>query len=464
MQELKGAPVANALTEKLEKETLELKSKGIVPKLASTADDIREISLTIYNGGFGAVKETRKINLSGDETELIFADVAQQIETDSLLVDGVNIIEFNYDYDLVGRDKLLGKYIDREVYLMDRKTSVKKSCRLLSVEGAGRCVLEDNKTKEIYIDSEAEIILPSLPSGLIVKPALVWKIASTETDSVKVSYLSQGFNWDANYVIELLDETLKIAGWAEIENNSGATFENAKVKLIAGDVNRISKEDYEMRDRVYICESATPPQAEEKTFFDYHMYTLLHPTTLKNNQTKQINILNGLDIPYKRYYKLDTYGEKAKVVIEFTNSKECGLGIPMPNGKIKLYKADKADGSLEFIGEDIIEHTPKDEIIKLTIGNAFDITFTSDEADRKKINGFEYYKYEYVIKNHKDESAEVRFDHYIRGIWEMVSSTHEYTKKASGLIEFKINVEADCETKVIFEYKIDRRTEVIIRR
>ncbi|KUO71706.1 MAG: hypothetical protein APF77_07835 [Clostridia bacterium BRH_c25] len=434
-------------------------------KKLSTANDTKNISLTVYNGGFGAVKETRNVNLTGAETELVFADVAQQIETDSLLVDGLNILEFNYDYDLVDRDKLLRKYIDKEVYLKDRSTGDKKCCRLLSVEGSGRCVLEDSSTKEIYIDAYAELILPSLPSGLIVKPALVWKIAKSTSENVKVSYLSQGFNWNANYVIEILENTLNIAGWAEIENRSGTTFENTRVKLIAGDVNRIKKDDdYEMEDRMYICESAAAPQAEEKSFFDYNMYTLLHPTTLKDNQTKQINILNGLNIPYKRYYQLNTRDEKVNVVIEFFNSKECGLGIAMPKGKIKLYKADEADGSLEFIGEDSIDHTPKDENIKLTIGNAFDITFTYGEIDRKKNNGFEHYKYEYVIKNHKDEPAEVHFDHYTWGVWEMVSSTHDYVKKISGLLEFSVNVSADSETKVEFEYKVDRRTEVVIKK
>lgn len=433
-------------------------------KKLSTANDTNDISLTIYNGGFGAVKETRSINLTGAETELVFADVAQQIETDSLLVDGVNILEFNYDYDLVDRDKLLQKYIDKEVYLKDRKTGDKKSCRLLSVEGAGRCVLEDSATKEIYIDAQAEIILPSLPTGLIVKPALVWRISPSSAESVKVSYLSQGFNWNANYVIELLEKTLNIAGWAEIENQSGATFENARVKLIAGDVNRIQKDDYEMEDRMYVCESAAAPQAEEKSFFDYHMYTLLHPTTLKNNQTKQINILNGSDIPYKRYYQLNNRDEKVNVVIEFINSKECGLGIAMPKGKIKLYKADEADSSLEFIGEDSIGHTPKDENIKLTIGNAFDITFTYGEVDRKKIDGFEHYKYEYVIRNHKDEPVEVHFEHYAWGVWDMVSSTHDYTKKTSGLLEFSLIVPENSEAKICFEYKVDRRTEVVVRK
>jgi hypothetical protein len=434
-------------------------------KKISSASDTKDISLTIYNGGFGAVKETRDVSLTGAETELVFADVAQQIETDSLLVEGLNILEFNYDYDLVDRDKLLKKYIDKEVYLKDRKTGEKKSCRLLSVEGAGRCVLEDNDTKEIYIDAQAEIVLPSLPSGLIVKPALVWKIGKSTSEYVKVSYLSKGFNWNANYVVEILEKTLNIAGWAEIENQSGATFENVKVKLIAGDVNRIQDDDgYDVEERMYICESSAVPQAEEKTFFDYHMYTLVNQTNLKDNQIKQINILNGLNIPYKKYYKLNMSEEKANVIIEFTNKKECGLGCAMPKGKIKLYKTDEADNSLEFIGEDSIGHTPKDEDIKLAIGNAFDITFVFTEIDRKKINGFEHYKYECIIKNHKEEAAEVHFEHYAWGIWEMVYATHEYSKKTSGLIEFSVNVPADSEVKVEFEYKIDRRTEVIVKK
>lgn len=208
-------------------------------KKISTTEDTKDLSLTIYNGGFCAVQENRTVNLTGEETELIFGDVAQKIETDSLLVDGLNVLEFNYDYDLVDRGKLLQKYIDKEVYLIERKTAEKKSCRLLSVEGSGRCVLEDNVSKEIYIDTQAELVLPSLPAGLIVKPALVWKIASTTTENVKVSYLSKGFTWSANYVVELLENTLNIAGWAEINNQSGTTFENTRVKLMAGDVKRI---------------------------------------------------------------------------------------------------------------------------------------------------------------------------------------------------------------------------------
>lgn len=433
----------------------------------STSSDTKAISLTIYNGGFGAVKETRTVNLTSEETKLVFSDVAQRIETDSLLVEGLNVLEFNYDYDLVDRDKLLKKYLDKEVFLIDRKTSEKKTCRLLSVEAGGRCVLENNVTKEIYLDTQAELVLPSLPSGLIVKPALVWKIAPTSTDSVKVSYLSKGFNWIANYVVEILASTLNIAGWAEIENQSGTTFEDAKVKLIAGDVNRIPEDDDYDSPKMMVYEDAMElpsSQAEEKSFFDYHMYTLNNLTTLKDNQTKQINILNGQNVPYKKYYILDMREDKVNVVIEFANKKECGLGLALPKGKIKLYMADEADNSLEFLGEDKIDHTPKDEDIKLTIGNAFDITFEFNEVDRRKTNGFERRKYECVIKNHKEEAVEVRFEHHVWDIWEMVSSTHDYNKKESWLLEFSVSVPTDSEIKVCFEYKIDRRTEVVVKK
>lgn len=426
--------------------------------------DTKDISLTIYNGGFGAVKEIRTINIDGNDTELVYADVAQKIETSSLIVEGLNILEFNYDFDLVDRDKLLRKYIDKEVFLKDRKTSERKSCRLLSAEGAGKCVLEDNESKEIYLDTQSEIVLPSLPLGLIVKPALVWKIAQTNTDKVKVSYLSEGFSWNANYVVELKNQTLNITGWAEIQNQCGMTFENARIKLIAGDINRTQKDDNYYEVEVRYCKSSIAPQAEEKAFFDYHMYTLNHLTTLKDNQTKQINILGGSEIPYKQYYNLNLYEEKAEIMIEFQNSKDSGLGIAIPKGNIKLYKADDADNSLEFIGEDSINHTPKDEAIKLSIGNAFDITFDNTEIDRKMIGGFEHFKYECKIKNHKDIEAEIHYAPYDRGIVELVSSSHQYEKKSSNQLEYTVIVPADSEEKIEYEYRIDRRTEVVIKK
>lgn len=430
----------------------------------STSAETKEIALTIYNGGFGTVKERRTIHMDGNDTELIFADVAQKIETDSLIVEGINVLEFNYDFDLVDRDKLLRKYIDKEVCLKDRMTGDKKSCRLLSVEGGCRCVLEDIETKEIYLDTQAEMILPSLPSGLIVKPALLWKTDGKPADDVRVSYLSGGFGWNANYVVELKEKTLNITGWAEIENTSGTTFENVRIKLIAGDVNRVENEKDEPDMRYCVCESEALPQAEEKAFFDYHMYTLNDTTTLKDNQSKQVCILSGSRIPYKQYYKLNLHEEKTDIIVELQNRKEDGLGIAMPKGRIKLYKEDEADQSLEFIGEDQIEHTPKEESIRLSIGKAFDITFEYNEVDRKKIGGFDHYKYECVIRNHKDTEAEICFEPYVWGAWEMVESSHDYITKTSSKLEYRILVPADGEETVQFEYRVDRRTEVVVKK
>ena len=429
----------------------------------STCTDTKEVSLTIYNGGFGAVKEKRRIQVEETDHTLMFADVAQMIETDSLIVEGINVLEFNYDFDLVDRDKLLRKYIDCEVYLKDRKSDERKKCRLLSVESGGRCVLENAESKEIYLDSQAELILPSLPSGLIVKPALVWKTDGKPTEEVQVSYLSGGFNWIANYVVELKNQCLNLTGWAEIENKSGMTFENVKIKLIAGDIKRIKEDNRDLETHYYVCESAVASQAEEKAFFDYHMYTLNNLTTLKDNQSKQICILSGNQIPFKQYYKLDLQEEKAEIIVEISNSKAAGLGIAMPKGKIKFYKEDASDGSLEFIGEDEIDHTPQNEKIELAIGNAFDITFEFNEIDRKKSNGFEFYKYECLIRNHKDEDAEICFEPYVWGVWEMVNTTHPFNKKDGTQLEFRLSVAANNEVSVQYEYKVDRRTEVVLK-
>lgn len=429
-----------------------------------SATDTQSLSLTIYNGGFGAVKELRQFALNGDEREIVYADVAQRIEIDSLLVEGLEILEFNYDYDLVSKQKLLQKYIGREIYLKERETGSQKICRILSVEPDGKCVLEDLETREIYVDTKSELVLPSLPSGLLMKPALVWKIVPSKADAVKVSYLSKGFTWEANYVIELENESLNIAGWAKIENNSGSTFENAKIKLIAGEVNRIEEaDDYGSKFEIRSLAMDSSPQAEEKAFFDYHLYTLTHPTTLKNEQTKQICLLSGENVPFKKYYRLESREEESEVILEIFNEKEAGLGIPLPAGKVKVYQVDDADDSLEFVGEDEIDHTPKDERLELTIGKAFDVTYEFVEKDKRKSGGYDYYLCECTIRNHKEASAEVRLEHRIWGAWEIISASHDYTKQSSDLVEFVMTVPAEGVTIVTFEYRIDRRLEIELK-
>ena len=294
---------------------------------------------------------------------------------------------------------MLQKYIDKEVYLKSRKTNERKSCRLLAATSYDSILLEDNETKEIYINPKDEIILPSLPSNLMVKPALVWKVRNSKANLVKVSYLSKGFNWHVNYVVEIKNKYLNVSAWAEINNECGTSFENIKIKLMAGEVNKINKHTREFI--LCECDDLEAPHygnnAEEKSFDDYHIYTLKNLTTLKNNQKKQLNLFNAEGIEYEKYYFINEYEDKVDAIIEFDNSEENKLGLPMPKGVFKIYKNDEEDNSLEFIGEDEINHTPKNEKIKLCTGKAFDITYEEKQVSERKIGVYKVTEYEYII-------------------------------------------------------------------
>ena len=424
----------------------------------STLQDVAEVDLTIYNNGFGAVKEIRNLNLTGDETEVVFTDVAQGIQTDSVLVEGLKVLMLSYDYGMTDRFKLLRRYIDKEVYLKNKETGEKISCRLLAVEaGSGKCIFEDIRTKEIYLDPEAEIILPHLPSEFTVKPALYCQIEKAEAKDVIISYLCGGFSWQTNYAAVLQEKTLTMTGWARIKNQSGTTFKNAKIKLIAGEVKKtrgIVKTEESRDSEVRGLEKSKKSLDNlEKDFFEYHMYVLDQPVTLSNFEEKQINILNIQGVPYKKYYQLNRVNKKTEIIVEVENKKENGLGFVIPKGTVKFYKQDQADNFLEFIGEDFLNHTATDEKVQMVIGEAFDISFEYKKEEVKKQWVSECHKVEWTIKNHKKEKITVHFEDHIPGIWRMLYSSHDYVKPASDLIKFIINVPEEGIVNVTYEYK-----------
>lgn len=428
-------------------------------RYVSTAQDTMDLALTIYNEGFGTVKEVRKAQIGKSIDEILYLDVAKLIETDSLISEGLNIIEFNYDYDLVSREKLLGKYIDRNVVLKNRKSGEMREVRVLSADGT--LIFEDVLTREIYLDSRDELVLPSLPEGLMVKPSLIWKIGESELHELKTSYISQGFSWTVNYVVELKTDRLNIVGWAKIVNESGRTYENARLKLIAGEVKRV--EDYRPMYEVQDARMYAPSMkaaAEEKAFFDYHMYTLNQRTDLKDNQTKQVNIFVGEDVPFERYYKAHNRDERARITLEFQNKEDVGLGKPMPKGILKIYQADEADNSLEFLGEDQIEHTPKGERVILDIGEAFDIVLEDKEISRRSLEGFDYVKRETIIRNHKEEDVLVHFSLSLYERFEVAKTSHEYEMEHSGTLLFKVRITKDSEAVIKVEYTSDKRIHV----
>ncbi|RNF38218.1 DUF4139 domain-containing protein [Planococcus salinus] len=424
-------------------------------RFQSTLEDRKSLRLTIYTGGFGVVKEVRRITTAGEVDEVQFLDVAEQIETDSILVRGLEVLEQNYDDDLVSGRKLLKKFIGEVVTVRNPELGEEIQIRLLHV--ADDMIGERIDTKEIMINPSGELILPSLPDGLSAKPALIWKVVPAQMDGdVQVSYLTQGVEWQANYAAEIAGNQLNLTGWVKLQNRAGTHFINAKIKLIAGDGRR--REILRKNLEPVIMESMSNEQPfDERSFADYHAYTIERPVTVLNEQTKQISFLKMEGASFRKIYKVGPFSQRAEMVLEIDNTAANQLGIPLPKGLIKVYEQD-VDGEMEFVGEDVLEHTSKEEKLKLTIGNAFDIVSDSREKKRIKQGGFEYVTHEYRLKNRKGENVRVDIEHVVsERIWEMESSTHDYEIKHSSELEFRVRLAADKSALVEFTYKVDKR-------
>lgn len=425
----------------------------------STNEQNEKLSVTIYNDYFGLVKEERQVLSNAPCEEIQYLDVAKKIETNSIMISGIHVLELNYDFDLVSKDKLLEKCLDETIYIYDKKTKEKLPLRLLSVNDG--IIGERIDTKEIIINPEGELVLPSLPSGLIAKPALLWKVPKAPLNQkINVSYLTKGISWTVNYVLNLKDKDFELTGWVAINNQSGATYENAELKLIAGDVNRI-KEITALYDnnRIYNDEMvvySSAPSLEEKSFADQHIYTMNRPVTIKDEQEKQISFLTIGGGSYRRIYEVNRYSTKPEIKIEIDNNKENNLEIPLPKGVVKVYQAD-SDDLLEFIGEDEIPHTSKKQPLILALGKAFDIVCESMERNRYEEENLEFVEYHYYLNNQKEETVTIKVDHSIhdRG-WEMVETSHDYEKITSKNVLFNVEVKPDEVAAVCFKYVIDR--------
>jgi len=292
------------------------------------------------------------------------------------------------------------------------------------------------------------------------------------TQKIEATYLTNGINWRSDYVVTLNDKDDKadLSGWVTIDNHSGATYKNAKLKLVAGDVNR-AKNEYEYKDKMMrvaeMAAKASAPQFKEDSFFEYHIYTLERQATVKDNQTKQISLVQADTIPVKKellfrganYYYYSRYGEamsnqKIGVFVEIRNKKENNLGMPLPKGTVRVYKADK-EGGLQFVGEDSIDHTPKDEKVRIKLGDAFDVVGSRKQTDWKKI-AYDTYEasFEVSLRNHKKEDVVVKVVEPIPGDWTMLTSSHAYTKSEAFTAEFNIPVPKDREVKLAYRVRM----------
>ena len=440
-----------------------------------TRDDQREVMVTIYNGNLGLVKDLREARLPAGVNEVQFMDVAAGIDpttvhlkslTDAL---GLKILEQNYEYDLLTSEKLMEKYVGRKVRLYQGDGTFHEAT-LLSTNGP---IFEING--QIHMGHYGRLVLPSLPENLVAKPTLVWLLRNqtARPQRVEASYLTSGITWKADYVMVLnaADSLSDLTGWVTVDNRSGATYGNAALKLVAGDVNRAQEPRRDLRALEMAAKAASPAAASRdfasEGFFEYHLYTLDGRTTIKNNQTKQLSLLAASEVPttkeliyygaqdyYRNSYGVPISNQKIAVYLEVKNSKENRLGLPLPKGKVRVYKADRS-GSQQFIGEDWIDHTPKDEKVKIKMGNAFDLVGERTQKEFRKLGaGLYEVEWEISLRNHKDAPQTVTVIEPVPGDWQVLSSSHAYEKIEAHTLQYQIPVPKDGATKVAYRVRI----------
>jgi len=444
----------------------------------------KEVNLTVYNQNFALVRDIRYLNLNEGTNEVRFSDIAASIEPTSVhfksltAPDRCGILEQNFEYDLVSADKLLLKYIDQKIRITTQDDSIYTGY-LASYDGSQIVLSAEKEKGPIFMvvrENIRNIEFPQLPEGLITKPTLVWSLLNNKKGrhEVELSYLTKNINWLADYVAAVSDDekSISLNGWVTVDNRSGTDYKDASLKLVAGDVHRVEERQVVRRDMSMMkaAGAAVPEQFEERGLFEYHLYQLQRKTTIKNNQTKQISLLSASDVSinkvynyegalYRWYYYDNWRGQqsnkKVAVNLEFKNSKANGLGIPLPKGKIKVYKAD-VDRTLQFIGENQIDHTAKDEKITLFLGNAFDIVGERKITDHKKVATNIYRdSYEISLRNHKKEMVTIKVIERQWGDWTVIEKSCDYKKEDANTLVFEVKVPADGETKVTYtsEYK-----------
>ena len=450
-------------------------------KVTSTEGDRSSAEITVYNVGLGLVKDRRHVSLGRGESTLLFMDVASQVIPSSVSVrsvkegDAVSVLEQNYEYDLLSPGKLLEKYVGRTVRIRYRSPYTdredEKEAKVLAYNEGQPVLSIDN---EVTFGIPGNYIFPSVPPDLIARPTLSWLLDAKAPGrrEIEALYLTNGMTWRADYVLVLgADERrADLSGWVTLDNRSGATFRNARLKLVAGDVNRVrddlSRKGYPAAAKAVAAEAGA--QFRESELFEYHLYALLRPTDVKNNQSKQVGLLAAEDVPVGKeyvfhgadyYYRSQHTGEivrnrKVPVFLLFRNDQASRLGMPLPKGIVRVYKRDR-DDSLQFVGENAIDHTPKDEKVRLMLGDAFDVVGDRRQTEWRVVSGNTYEAaYEVSLRNHKKEGVTVRVVEPIPGEWKILETSHAWEKEDSRTAVFPVTVGPDQEVKLAYRVRM----------
>jgi len=483
--------------------TLALLAQGAPAQQGKTgsAGERTSVDLTIYNQNLSLIREERLFSLVRGMSSVVVPDIPATIDGTSVhfmsltAPEAVKVLEQNYQYDLVHQAKLLERYLGKQVEFVRVDPSTDKEYsvfgKLLSTgyvqqpgygsysyAGIGGMVAEING--KIELNPAGRLVLPGLPEGLVLKPQLEWLVSNTREGSHKseISYLAGGLSWSCNYValLDKSDASIELTGWVTLTNNSGTTFRNAGLKLVAGDVNVVQNGMVGAMKmaRSELSFDAAAPQFKQTNLFEFKLYSLQRRTDVGNNETKQIELTSGHGIPSKKVFIYDgladqwrtwyrnysyrsqgSFGQqsnpKVGVYVTFRNEEKAGLGMPLPKGKVRVYKRD-GDGKEQFIGEDEIDHTPKDEEVRLYLGNAFDLVGERAQKDFKTYaNGHIVEEtIEIKVRNHKDEPAEVQvYEHPWRwSQWEIIASNADWTKVDQTTVRFPVRIGKDGEKVV----------------
>jgi len=448
---------------------------------STTQNDQTDLSVAVYNSNIALVRDVRQLQLPTGSVRLKFMDIAATVNPATVHFrsltepEKVGVIEQNYEYDLLEPNKLLNKYVGKEVTIvrsyMDNNTTKHEEIKatLLANNNGPVWKIGNEIVTGLFGESYR---FPEVPANLYDRPTLLMSLenSGSRKQTIEASYLANNLSWNADYVLTVGrdDKAADLDGWVTLVNNSGAAFHNAKLQLVAGDLNRLpAREQYRAMDAMVKAQAATAaPQFQQENFSEYHLYSLQRRTSIEDKETKQISLLEGSGVPVEKLFVVNGQSfyyrnaqnpgtplkDPVMVFYKFKNEEKAGLGIPLPAGNVRVYQKD-AKGGLLFIGEDHIDHTPKDEFITVKIGNAFDLVAERKQTDFQKIADKVYeMEFEIKLRNHKDTPVTIQVNEPIGGSWEILSSTYEAKKMDAFAAQFNVPVKANGES--VLKYRI----------
>jgi hypothetical protein len=450
---------------------------------STSLNDQTDLNVTVYNSNIALVRDVRQLVLPSGTFRLKFMDIAATVNPATVHFRSLNdpeklgVIEQNYEYDLLEPAKLLHKYVGKEITLVrsyqDNNTTKREEIKatLLSDNNGPVWKIGNDIVTGMFAESYR---FPEVPANLYDRPTLLMSLENSgaKKQQIEASYLAANLSWNADYVLTVArdDKNADLDGWVTVVNNSGTAFHNARLQLVAGELNRVQPPaPIAPMAREMAMTKAAAQQFQQEAFSEYHLYSLGRKTSVEDKETKQISLLQGSGVPVEKilmvngqsyYYRnQQTPGAPLKdpvmVYYKFRNEEKNGLGIPLPAGNVRVYQKDSKGGIL-FAGEDRIDHTPKDEDVNIHIGNAFDVVAEHKQTDYKRIDTHTWeMEFEVTLRNHKDSPVTVQVNEPIGGDWEMVSFSHKYTKTAAFAAQFIVPVAKDGTS--VLKYRIRAR-------